>query len=372
LGGIHRYALGGLTVVPCTIATILAGLIGGGLYLWKRGRPVRVGEAVLVMVVITLLHVRVIAPAILGVSSEVTVILDAALVPMLLVNGAGIAVFFFMISNLRRERKTEADKQRMDSELRLAREIQMAMIPASTLTEDPRYAVHAVLKPAREVGGDLYNVFALDGDRLVLAIGDVAGKGVPASLHMAMTQKLLKALARNDESPASLLGRLNRELCEGNETMTFVTLFVAFCNVQTGEVVFSNGGHNPPYGIFRGGVEPLRLDPGLALGIREQAVYTDQRIRLLPGEVLFLYTDGVTEAMNDREALFGDERLQAGLCRLRDGTPESICRGILDDLAQFVGQQMQSDDITMIALGLTDRQRAQGAGAETAQTGGST
>jgi sigma-B regulation protein RsbU (phosphoserine phosphatase) len=265
------------------------------------------------MVGITLLHVRIIAPAILGGASEVTVILDAALVPMLLVNGAGIAVFFFMISNLQRERRTEAEKQRIDSELRVAREIQMAMIPAPALSEDPRYAVHAVLKPAREVGGDLYNVFALDGDRLALAIGDVAGKGVPASLHMAMTQKLLKALARNDESPASLLGRLNRELCEGNETLTFVTLFVAFCDVRSGEVVFGNGGHNPPYRVCQDRVERLRLDPGLALGIREEAIYSDQRIQLLPGEVLFLYTDGVTEAMNEREALFGDERLQACL-----------------------------------------------------------
>jgi sigma-B regulation protein RsbU (phosphoserine phosphatase) len=170
---------------------------------------------------------------------------------------------------------------------------------------------------------------------------------------MAITQKLLKALARTDEGPAALLGRLNRELCEGNETMTFVTLFVAFCNVQTGETVFGNGGHNPPYLIRRGETERISLEPGLALGIREKAIYTDQRLQLLPGDTLFLYTDGVTEAMNDHEELFADERLKAGLSRLHDLTPEAVCQGVLNDLACFVGQQEQSDDITIIALRLS-------------------
>lgn len=350
IGGAHRYLLGGLTDLPCSVATVAAGLIGGGFHLWKRGRRLMIVEAVFLMAAIEILHVLVITPAIIGLSEEVQLILRTSWIPMILVNSIGIAIFFFILHNLDRERRMEAEKHRIDSELRIAREIQTGMLPTAALTGDPRYTVHAVLKPAKEVGGDLYNFFTIDGERLLLAIGDVAGKGVSASLHMAITQKLIKALARTDEGPARLLGRLNRELCEGNETMTFVTLFVAYCNVRTGETVFSNGGHNPPYLIRGGEAGPLDLESGLALGIRDKAVYTDQRLQLTPGDTLFLYTDGVSEAMNDHEELFGNERLKASLSRLHALPPEAVCNGVLNDLDYFVGQHEQSDDITMTAL----------------------
>jgi phosphoserine phosphatase RsbU/P len=350
MGGVHRYFLGGVTGLPCSVATFVTGLLCGAFHLWKRGRPIRIGEAVLLMAAATILHILVITPLIAGVSDEVLKIIQAALMPMILANGAGIAVFFFIINNLHHERQNAAEKQRMDSELHIAYEIQMGMLPAPSLNRDPRYAVHAVMKPAKEVGGDLYNFFALDEDRLCLVIGDVAGKGVSASLYMATAQKLLKALARADEGPAATLGRLNRELCEGNETMTFVTLFVVCIDVRTGEAVFSNGGHNPPYLMKKGELTRLVLDPGLSLGVREKASYTDQRLKMDPGDTLFLYTDGVTEAMNDREALFTEERLKTCLSRLHALAPEAICRGVLDDLAHFVGQNEQSDDITMLAL----------------------
>jgi len=352
IGGVHRYFLGGITGPPCSVASILAGLIAGCFYLWKRGRIVRIWEAALLMIGIELLHILVITPLMVGTSDEVLKIIRAVLMPMILVNSAGIAIFFFIIHNLNRERLIEAEKQRMDSELHIAHEIQMGMLPAPMTPRDSRYDIYAVMKPAKEVGGDLYNFFALDGDRLCLVIGDVAGKGVSASLHMAITQKLLKALARVDEGPAALLGRLNRELCEGNETMTFVTIFVAFSDIRTGETVFSNGGHNPPYLISRGDVSRLVLESGVALGILENAVYTEQRLKLLPGDTLYLYTDGVNEAMNGREELFDYNRLNASLSRLRALTPEAICQGVLDDLAHFVGQNEQSDDITMLALRL--------------------
>ena len=134
--------------------------------------------------------------------------------------------------------------------------------------------------------------------------------------------------------------------------MTFVTLLVAFIDLRSGEAVLGNGGHNPPYWIRRGNVSRLVLEPGLALGIREQAVYTNQRLRLEPGDTLFLYTDGVTEAMNAHKELFGDDRLKTALLRVREQEPEAICRGIMEDLAHFVGQSEPSDDITMLALRL--------------------
>lgn len=355
IGGAHRYLLGGATGAPCSVATVLAGLIGGGFYLWKKGRPIRIWEAAAMMAVVTLLHVLVITPLMLGLSEEIRQILKTVLLPMLLVNCAGIALFFFILQNLNRERINEAERHRIDSELRIAHEIQMGMLPAPSQTKDPRFAVHAVLKPAKEVGGDLYHFFVRDENWICLAVGDVAGKGISASLHMAITQKLLKALALSGEEPAGLLGRLNRELCDGNESMMFVTLFVAFIHLESGKTVFGNGGHNPPYLVRRGVVSRMVLEPGLALGIRERAVYTNQQLCLEPGDTLFLYTDGVTEAMNGRKELFGEKRLKAALSRLQDQEPEAICRGIMEDLAHFVGQSEPSDDITMLALQLRSR-----------------
>jgi len=352
IGGAHRYLLGGVTGAPCSVATILAGLICGGFYLWKRGRPIRIHEATAVMAGITLLHVLVITPLMLGLSEEIRQILKTVLLPMLLVNCAGIALFFFILQNLHRERVNEAERHRIDSELRIAHEIQMGMLPAPSQTGDPRFAVHAVLKPAKEVGGDLYHFFVRDKDWICLAVGDVSGKGISASLHMAITQKLLKALAQSGEEPAGLLDRLNRELCDGNESMMFVTLLIAFIDLESGKTVFGNGGHNPPYRIRQGSVTRMVLEPGLALGIRGKAVYTNQRLSLEPGDTLFLYTDGVTEAMNGRKELFGEKRLKAVLSRLQDQEPEAICRGVLEEIAHFVGQSEPSDDITMLALRL--------------------
>ncbi|HRS82509.1 MAG TPA: SpoIIE family protein phosphatase [Smithellaceae bacterium] len=352
IGGAHRYLLGGITGVPCSVATVLAGLICGGFYLWKRGRPIRIWEAAAMMAGVTALHGFVITPLVLGLSEEIRQILRTVMPPMLLVNCAGIALFFFILHNLNRERQNEAEKHRIDSELRIAREIQMGMLPVPSQIGDPRFAVHAVLKPAKEVGGDLYHCFIQNDAKICLAVGDVSGKGISASLHMAITQKLLKALAQSGEEPAELLERLNRELCDGNESMMFVTLLIAFIDLESGKTVFGNGGHNPPYRIRQGGVSRMVLEPGLALGIREKEVYTNQQLCLEAGDTIFLYTDGVTEAMNGRKELFGEKRLKAVLTRLQDQEPEAICRGVLEEIAHFVGQSEPSDDITMLALRL--------------------
>jgi sigma-B regulation protein RsbU (phosphoserine phosphatase) len=326
----------------------MAGVAGGLLFLFKKGRHVRIFEAVLLMVGMEISHILV-ALVISGTGDEVMAIVRAATVPMIVANGAGMAVFIFMIDNLARERRNEAIKYRIESELHIAREIQMSMVPAPP-PGDAGYSIHALLQPAREVGGDLYNFFPIGKDRLCVAIGDVAGKGVPASLYMAITQKLIKAAMREGEGPAMLLARLNREICDGNDTITFVTLFVGFYDNRTGEVIFSNAGHNPPYLVGQDGASRLAVDPAMALGVEEDVHYGDQSLQLEKGDTLFLYTDGVTEAMDTQGNQYSDDRLERTLARLRALDPESMCQGILGDLGMFVGSNEQSDDITMLAL----------------------
>jgi phosphoserine phosphatase RsbU/P len=362
IGGMYRYPLGGITALPCALAPILAGFAGGLLFLFKRGGEIRVWEAALLMVVMELFHVGI-ALAISGTGKEVLSIIRAATLPMIVANGVGIAVFVFMIDNLARERRNEAAKHRIDSELRIAREIQMSMVPRSqpSHAEHPTADIHAFMKPAKEVGGDLYNFFPIDVDRLCFVIGDVAGKGVPASLYMAITQKLIRAETRDGEgNPAGLLARLNNELCDGNETLTFVTLFLGFFDRRTGEVLFSNAGHNPPYLVRPAGSAMLEVAPAMAVGVQEDIPYANQSLQLQPGETLFLYTDGVTEAMDAGEKLYSDDRLRAALSRLQHLQPEAMCREILADIARFVGSSEQSDDITMLALRFNGREPPQG------------
>jgi sigma-B regulation protein RsbU (phosphoserine phosphatase) len=358
IGGIYRYPLGGVTALPCALAPVMAGLAGGILFLLKKGKDIRVWEATLLMIGMEILH-AVISLIISGAGEEVLAIIRVALFPMIVANGCGMAVFVFMIDNLATEKRNEAAKQRIDSELRIAREIQMSMVPRPrpSYAEHPGADIHAVMKPAKEVGGDLYNFFPIDADRLCLAIGDVAGKGVPASLYMAITQKLIKAEAREGVSPADLLARLNNELCDGNDTLTFVTLFLGFFDRRTGEVIISNAGHNPPYLVRPAGAEMLEVAPAMAVGVQEDIPYVNQSIQLQPGETFFLYTDGVTEAMDAGEKLYSDDRLRATLSSLCHLQPEAMCREILVDIARFVGSNEQSDDITMLALRFNGREQ---------------
>ena len=358
IGGIYRYPLGGMTALPCALAPILAGLLGGFLFRIKRGREIRIREAVLLMAVMEILHIGM-ALAISGTSAEVVSLVGAALLPMIVSNGIGIAVFIFMLDNLARERRIEAAKHRIDSELTIAREIQMSMVPKPKPSggSHSEEEIYAVMKPAKEVGGDLYNFFPVGADRLFIVIGDVAGKGVPASMYMAITQKLIRAEARNGESsPAGLLARLNRELCDGNETMTFVTLFAGFFDRRTGEVVFSNAGHNPPYLVRPEGTTILDVPPAMAAGVQENIAYENRTIWLQPGEILFLFTDGVTEAMDAAGKLYSDGRLQATLNRFHHLHPAALCEEILADITRFVGSNAQSDDITMLALRCNGRE----------------
>lgn len=352
IGGIHRYFLGGITALPCALAPIMAGLAGGFFFLLKRGREIRIWEATLLIAVMEFIHIEM-ALALSGTGDEMVALTGTALVPMMVSNGGGMAVFIFMLENLARERRTEAAKYRIDSELRIAREIQMSMVPRpeSFPAGGAAGEVYAVMKPAKEVGGDLYNFFPIDADRLCFVIGDVAGKGVPASLFMAITQKLVRAEARNRESdPAGLVFRLNNELCDGNDTMTFVTLFLALFDRRTGEVIFCNAGHNPPYLVRPEGAAPVKVAPAVAVGVQEDIPYANQSLRLRRGDTLFLYTDGVTEAMDGAERLYSDRRLQEVLSGLQGLQPEAMCREILADVARFVGEAEQSDDITMVAL----------------------
>jgi serine phosphatase RsbU (regulator of sigma subunit)/anti-sigma regulatory factor (Ser/Thr protein kinase) len=249
-------------------------------------------------------------------------------------------------------KETTAAKERIESELKIAHEIQMSMVPKifPPFPDRSEFDIFATLVPAREVGGDLYDFFFIDDDHLCFAVGDVSGKGVPASLFMAVTKTLFRATAGNSGTPGEILARLNAEICRDNESCMFVTLFCAILNIRTGQVDYSNGGHNLPYYLHHDGVSPLKNAGGKALGLVEQSPYASGRMVLGPGEALLLYTDGVTEAMDLSETLYSDQRLAQFLASNRDSSPRQIIGDLVSDVRHFAGGAAQSDDITALAL----------------------
>jgi phosphoserine phosphatase RsbU/P len=250
-------------------------------------------------------------------------------------------------------KETTAAKERIESELHIAREIQMSILPRifPPFPRRKEFELHATIEPAREVGGDFYDFVLVDNDHLCFTIGDVSGKGVPASLFMAITRSLWRVAVTQQSQPDLVLTMLNNELCRDNESGMFVTVFYGVLHLRTGEIQYSNGGHNLPYLLSgTGQARFIENTGGMALGVVEEARYMTKTLRLHTGEGLFLYTDGVTEAMDAEGNQFTEDRLQASLQRDQSPTPMEVIRRALDDVQHFVAGAEQSDDITTLAI----------------------
>jgi sigma-B regulation protein RsbU (phosphoserine phosphatase) len=255
------------------------------------------------------------------------------------------------------ERKTmeaelEKARLRMEDELNVGREIQMSMLPLifPAFPRRGEFDVFALLEPAREVGGDFYDFFLIDDDHYCVCVGDVSGKGVPAALFMAVTKTLIKSRASNDFAPASILTHVNNEISRNNDASMFVTIFLAILDLNTGELRYSNAGHNPPY-IRRGDGELIRLDQrhGPVIGALEGMVFAQDSVTLASEDLLFAYTDGVTEAMDEEQNLYDERRLVKVLSSLESSSPEESVKASVADVRDFQGPAEQADDITIIS-----------------------
>ncbi|EMG38011.1 serine phosphatase RsbU, regulator of sigma subunit [Desulfocurvibacter africanus PCS] len=248
--------------------------------------------------------------------------------------------------------ETTAAKERLDSELKIARTIQMSFLPKRfpPFPDRNEFSIFAFLEPAKEVGGDLYDFFLRDENHLFFVIGDVSDKGVPAALFMAVTKTLIKGVAEGGTEPSDILEKVNLELCRDNESMMFVTVICGSLNLASGELLLANAGHGSPLRLRQGAVERLPLPQGLVLGVMEDARYTTQRTKLQPGDMLVLYTDGVTEAMDGTNTLYSEERLEKTLLAHGSDGSEQLVRAVLADVRAHTTGEPQSDDITLLAL----------------------
>lgn len=354
------------------------------------------------------LHLEALAdlPALLarqGFQSHMGIVVELAGAPVgtLMVNTRGPRHFLddeaqllgilanLLVQTLERERlhQEALAREKLEQELDLAREIQASFLPNSCPTV-PGFQIEAYYRAARQVGGDFYDFIELPAapgqtahtpgaepprggavvfrggrlaapempdlstaQRLGVVIADVTDKGVPAALFMALSRTLLRATAIDGRQPAEVLQRANRLIIADSRAGLFVTTFYAVLETATGHVTYANGGHNYPllYEIATGQVRPLRAQ-GIVLGIVPQPQFEQHSLTMAPGDVLLLYTDGVTEAMNLERELFGDERLAAVLRAHHHRSPQEIIGAVLTAVTAFAGGQSQADDITMVVI----------------------
>ena len=248
--------------------------------------------------------------------------------------------------------ETTATKERIESELSIAREIQMGMIPKTFPPFPSRQDVdlYAILQPAREVGGDLYDYF-IENDKLYFIIGDVSGKGVPASLFMAIARSMFRSFSRHTDSPATIVSGMNNAISENNETNMFITLIVGVLDLHSGELKICNAGHTLPVQVSpEGKVSLIEARTHLIVGIMIDHEYTNEIFYLEKGTKIFFYTDGITEAENAKKELYGEANMIKTLSANSQQDIHAIVSSVICSVAHHVQLAEQSDDLTILVI----------------------
>lgn len=356
IGGIHRYSMGGFTMASCSLSTVLAGLLGGVIYVLNKKKLVYVPAAIVFAVLIEAMHMGL-TLLIAKPFDEAVLLVSQVSLPMILANAMGVAVFVFIVSNILRERKTarERDEYRQEierekAELNIASDIQKSFLP-ETVPSLKGYDIAAVSIPAKEVGGDFYDFITLSGDKIGFIIADVSGKSVPAALFMALSRAVVRANAIWSPGARDVIREANNLITRDSRSGMFVTLFYSVLDVSSRKLTYVNAGHNPPlmFNSITGDFKLLRAK-GIALGALEDMDYEEITMPLESGCTIVFYTDGVTEATNDTGEQFGEERLQALIKEISHLPAREMVEKIEGQVNLFCYGSPQFDDITLMVL----------------------
>lgn len=293
---------------------------------------------------------------------EVYASLNRMRLNILLLTLAGLLLLGYILyrsaHNLQRLHQASMEKERLNSELLIAKNIQSEMLPKHypPFPERKDLDIYGMLEPAKEVGGDLFDFFIRD-EKLFFCIGDVSGKGVPSALVMAVTHSLFRSATAHDANPSRIMKALNEASCTGNESNMFVTFFIGVLDLPTGRLRYCNGGHDRPFIINGTDVRDLPANANLPIGLFSDFEYQVQEEQLPPGAMLFLYTDGITEARNPHRGFYGEERLRQSLERLAlsNLSAEQLLKSMNESIRDFENGAEQSDDITMLAIRYTPK-----------------
>ena len=362
IGAAYRGTLGGVTVIPCSLATILAGLFGGIIWMGFRRKFCGITIAVLFAILMEGLHMLLTLLIVRPFDQALTITSSVAL-PMILANAVGMFIFAFIIENLQNERKMQAERdtllremERKNTELAIAAEIQQSFLPDS-ITQIEGFEVAAKSVMAKEVGGDFFDVIPfevipLKKGTMGIMIADVSGKGIPAALFMALSRIVVRVNATwYMDRPAMAISNANAIIAADSKAGMFVTLFYGILEEDNYTLTYVNAGHNPPI-ICHSDDEHLTelTATGIAIGALSDAEYTAATATLKAGDIIVLYTDGITEAENAQQDMFGEERLNEVIRACRKQPAEEIITTILESVRTFTGGFAQSDDITLMVI----------------------
>ena len=246
-----------------------------------------------------------------------------------------------------------AEKERIGTELALATRLQAAFIPSifPPFPDRSEFDIYASMVPAREVGGDFYDFYLIDEDHICMTIADVSGKGIPAALFMMVSKIILQSCAMLGQSAAEILTKTNEAICSNNKENMFVTVWLGILEISTGKLTCANAGHEYPALMRNGGSFELYRDRhGLVIGAMDGMKYKEYELMLSPGDKLFIYTDGLPEATNANNDMFGAERMLEALNERKTGSPTDILKTVRAHVDAFVGDAEQFDDLTMLCI----------------------
>jgi sigma-B regulation protein RsbU (phosphoserine phosphatase) len=362
IGAAHRLTLEGFTVYSCSLATVFAGLFGGLIWLNSGRKFAGTTIAVLFAILMEGFHMAL-TLIMCRPFDQALVVVSSVAFPMITANAAGMFVFAFMVENLQNERRMQAERdtllrevERKNTELAIAAEIQQSFLPDS-IAQVEGYDIAAKSVMAKEVGGDFFDVIPLEvvplgKGQLGIMIADVSGKGIPAALFMALSRIVVRVNATwYGDRPAAAIRDANTIIANDSKSGMFVTLFYGFLDSAGRTLTYVNAGHNPPI-HFRAADGTLAelAATGIAMGVLDDAEYTQETVQIVPGDVLVLYTDGITEAENVNLEMFGIERLEKIIQASGRRSAQELCQDILSAVRTFCGDQPQSDDITLMVI----------------------
>ncbi|MBO4339467.1 MAG: SpoIIE family protein phosphatase [Clostridia bacterium] len=351
IAGLHRLFLGGITAEACVVATCCIGLISGLVSMKWHSFVKKPYFAFLLAAVLEAFHLGVVLIMVRPFETALDIVKQIAVL-FILINALSFGLMVTIISYTERQRALVVEKSRIQSELEVATVIQHSLLPTINEIYPGRTEidVSAYMETAKEVGGDFYDAFFVDKNRIAFEIGDVSGKGVPAALFMATAKMTLQNCIRDIPNLADAVSAANTSLCARNEADMFVTLWVGVLDLLSGEITYVSAGHNPPVIVGKDGVRFLKTKNGFVLAGMDGIKYKENSFKLDRGEVVCLYTDGITEANNTANELFGEERLLGCFSDVNNLSSFKILENVKNAVSAFVGDAPQFDDLTMLCF----------------------
>lgn len=355
--GAHRLFIGGLTAKACIVATCCIGVICGFLFRNRNERMIKPQLAFVTGVLMEMMHLIILLIMVKPFIEAFTIVRVIA-VPFILVNAIGFTLMISIMVFLEKQWTVNQERNRMMSELSVAENIQRSILPTinDSFPGRPELSIEAFMEAAKEVGGDFYDVFYVDRDKIAFLIADVSGKGIPAALFMMQSKQILQDCVKEFDELSDAITEANDRLCQGNEAEMFVTAWIGVLDLLTGEVDYVNAGHNPPVVSLGGEVSYMKERGGLVLAGMEGIPYRQGSFVMRPDDIILLYTDGVTEAENEKLEQFGEEALQKWVETLGNVSSQEIVEYVRKRVKEHVAGYEQSDDITMLCVKFTNKE----------------